>query len=89
MINRPFYMGAHEVTVNQFRAFVDATGYKTMAETDGQGGWGIDENGEWRLSVDYGWRNAGFIQTEAHPVANLTWNDATRFCDWLSQLEGK
>src|SRR5437016_473618 len=34
-ISRPFYMGAHEVTVGQFRKFVDATGYKTDAEKNG------------------------------------------------------
>jgi sulfatase modifying factor 1 len=88
-ITCPYYLGAHEVTLGQFRAFVKATGYKTSAETDGQGGWGIDEKGEWSQSVTYGWRNAGFVQNEDHPVANLTWNDAVSFCDWLSQLEGK
>jgi len=30
-------MGAHEVTVAQFREFVTISKYKTDAETDGQG----------------------------------------------------
>lgn len=29
-----YYLGKCEVTVGQFRRFVDATGYKTQAETD-------------------------------------------------------
>src|SRR4029079_10167462 len=33
-ISRPFYMSRHETTVPQFRAFVEATGYKTTAETN-------------------------------------------------------
>ena len=37
-ISRPFYLGAHEVTVGQFRAFVSATGYRTEAEASGEGG---------------------------------------------------
>ena len=31
-------MGVHEVTVGQFRSFVDATGYETEPEKDGEGG---------------------------------------------------
>jgi formylglycine-generating enzyme required for sulfatase activity len=30
-ITKPFEMAAHEVTVGQFKAFIDATGYKTEA----------------------------------------------------------
>ena len=37
-ISRPFYLGANEVTVGQFRAFVAATGYRTEAESSGKGG---------------------------------------------------
>jgi formylglycine-generating enzyme required for sulfatase activity len=39
-ISRAFHMGKHEVTVGQFRRFVEATGYKTDAEkgTGFQGG---------------------------------------------------
>ena len=33
------------------------------------------------------WRNAGFPQTDEHPVVNVSWNDAVAFCDWLSQKE--
>ncbi len=36
-LTRPFYMGGTEVTVAQFRKFVDATGGVTEAESDGQG----------------------------------------------------
>ena len=39
-ISRPFYLGETEVTVGQFREFVEATGYRTKAETDRQGGGG-------------------------------------------------
>src|SRR5205823_3800935 len=47
-ITRPFYLGATEVTVGQFRRFVDATGYRTDAERDGLGGFGWDERkGTW------------------------------------------
>jgi formylglycine-generating enzyme required for sulfatase activity len=70
-IPRPFYLGAHLVTVGQFRAFVEATGYQTQTAK----GAGAD------------WRNPGWQQTDAHPVACLSWHDATAFCDWLSEKE--
>ena len=38
----PFYLGANDVTVGEFRRFVDATKYKTEAESDGKGGYGGD-----------------------------------------------
>src|SRR5690606_30389481 len=45
----PFFMDAHPVTVAQFRAFVDATGYVTEAERFGDAGVYDSRTGEWRL----------------------------------------
>jgi formylglycine-generating enzyme required for sulfatase activity len=36
-ISKPFLIGEREVTVAQFRAFVNATNYRTTAETGGRG----------------------------------------------------
>jgi formylglycine-generating enzyme required for sulfatase activity len=88
-ITRPFYMGATEVTVGQFRKLVESTGLRTKAETDGKGGYGWNEaKGTWEQDAKYTWRNPGFAQTDDHPVVEVSWNDAIAFCNKLSELEG-
>jgi sulfatase modifying factor 1 len=90
-ISRPFYLAAHEVTVAQFRRFIEDTGFKTAAETDGKGASGY--NAEWRGfeygSGKYSWRHPGYPQDDRHPIVNVNWHDAQAFCAWLSKKEGR
>ena len=90
-ITRPFYLGAYHVTRGQFREFIRDTDYETDAEKPGKaGGEGADPvSGSFSRKVEYTWRNVGFEQTDEHPVVNVSWNDATAFCKWLSRKEGK
>lgn len=90
-ITKPFYLGKYEVTVGQYRQFVNETGYKTEAQRDGKGGWGYNADTgmcEGR-DIKYNWLNPGYPQTDEHPIVDVTWNDAMAFCDWLSRKEGK
>jgi sulfatase modifying factor 1 len=90
-ISRPFCLAAHEVTVGQFRTFVEETGFKTAAETDGKGASGYDaeRRGFEYESEKYSWHHPGYPQGETHPVVNVTWHDAQAFCAWLSKKEGR
>ena len=82
-----FYLGQYEVTVGQFRQFVNATGYRTEAEREG---WAValTDRG-WAKVMDRNWKNPGFSQTHQHPVVCVSWNDAQAFLDWLSKKMGK
>lgn len=90
-ITKPFYLGNYEVTVGQFRQFVNATGYKTDAEKDAVGGWGYTgvEERPFKRDPQYTWRETGFSQSDDYPVVNVSWNDAVAFCEWLSRREKK
>ncbi len=87
-ITRPFLMGKYEVTVGQFRRFVEATGYRTDAERHGGSNvYDAEASQEWFKKKDASWRRPGFAQTEHHPVVCVSWNDAQVFLKWLNQVD--
>lgn len=80
-----FGIGKKEITVKQFRSFVDQTGYVTEAEKTGKC-WDSDFRSKHVTEKKSGlnWKNPGFDQTENDPVTCITWDDAMAFCKWLS-----
>lgn len=92
-LTKPFELAIYPVTLNAFRQFVEATGYLTDAERDQRGGWGFNPASDEAFDLPFEqkphftWRNPGFQQTKDHPVINVSWNDATAFCEWLTQRE--
>tara|TARA_R110002096_G_scaffold67332_6_gene163320 strand:+ start:1019 stop:2044 length:1026 start_codon:yes stop_codon:yes gene_type:complete len=93
-ISNPFSIAKTEVTVSQFKAFVEDSGYVTTAEKSGKGalGWFPDEKDyvdRFHLEPGVTWKSPGFEQTGDHPVVCVSWEDAKAFCAWLSKKEGK
>lgn len=72
-----------EVTVGQFREFVESTGYRTTAETLG---FCYERNGQGAMVQRQGmnWRNPGFDQSDKHPVVCVSAEDAQAYAVWLS-----
>jgi formylglycine-generating enzyme required for sulfatase activity len=80
-IAKPFAVMEAEVTRGQFAQFVKETGHKT------DGGCYVWKAGQVELDKQADWRDPGFgpkVQTDAHPVVCVSWNDAKAFADWLS-----
>lgn len=65
---RPFRMARTETTVEQFAAFVKATGYRTDAEKAG---------------AARTWRAPGFTIDVKQPVVYVTPSDAAAYCDFI------
>lgn len=75
-----YYLGKYEVTVGQFRQFVNATGYKQ--EQEELIGKTITFGDEKILWVDIGWKAPYLIQSDNCHVVNVGWADAKAYCDW-------
>jgi iron(II)-dependent oxidoreductase len=65
-----YYIDQYEVTNQQFKAFVDASGYVTDAEHK-------RETSTWRTLYTEGKDN--------HPVVWMSWNDARAYCKWAGK----
>ena len=83
-----FRIGTREVTVAEFRRFVEATGYLT--ETERSGG-ALDTDPAMTTitrTPGLSWRTPGYAASDDDPVTWVTWNDAKAYTDWLAAATG-
>ena len=74
-----------ETRVGDFAAFVEAS-KGSYRYKDGGTPYGWD-GGKWKQKSGASWKNPGFSQTDAHPVTCVSWEDAGKFCAWLTEKE--
>ena len=80
----PFAMGKFEVTVDQFAAFVDATGYQPASQC----GIYVLDLDQW-VPRPVSFRAPSYPVTGAHPAACVNWNDVKAYAAWLKEKTGK
>ena len=80
-IGYPFGIGVYEVTVGEFREFVDATKRKITGCTV--------YDGSWHERADLSWSDVGYPQSSTHPVACVSWRDSRDYTTWLSHKTGQ
>jgi formylglycine-generating enzyme required for sulfatase activity len=83
-----YFIGRHEITVGEFRAFADSTDYVSTAEA-GDGALVFNEEARKQIrKQDANWRNPYHQQGDRHPVVCVSWYDAIAYCNWRSEQEG-
>lgn len=87
---RGFAMGRYEITVGQFRRFVEATGYVARATQRGHSMAYDVRSGNFVRGSGIDWRSGydGQPAVDAMPVVHVTARDAEAYAAWLSQQTG-
>jgi formylglycine-generating enzyme required for sulfatase activity len=88
---RGYAIGRTEVTVKDFRKFVEKTGYKTDAEKHGNSTVYNHYSGRLTEQEDVNWRMnyEGGEAMDDEPVVHVSWNDATAYVQWLARGTGR
>ncbi len=88
-----FWLDRHEVTNEQFAAFVTATGYVTEAERQppekGGPGSAVFGASSWSYVSDANWRQPlgpGSANEANHPVVHVTYADASAYARWAGRV---
>ncbi len=86
-ITKGFYIQNTEVTIGQWKKFIEKTRFKTQAERDGFA-W-VKSHKVYNLlkKKGYYWNNPGYKITDNYPVTMITWEDVQEFIKWLNSIE--
>ena len=90
---KAFKMSKYELTVGEFRQFVDATSYSPVGVGEARDGcwkWVNPGAGGAPAAVGPGrWNTPAYAPGEHHPVMCVSWDDAQAYAKWLSKSTGK
>lgn len=89
--DRGFALSLNEVSVGEFRRFVDATGYRTRAERRGFSMAYDERSGNFVRRSGVDWRSdfAGSPAAANLPVVHVGARDAQAYVDWLAEVSGQ
>ena len=82
-----FYAGKYEVTVEEFRRFIKATGFE-RSEQGGDSCWTWDSK-EYIKPAKGNWDSEFNAPSNFHPVMCISADQAQAYADWLTEQTGK
>jgi formylglycine-generating enzyme required for sulfatase activity len=87
-VPEPIALGETEVTLAQFRQFVQKRGYRTEVDRISTC-LKPDESREQLVpDISLSWESPGYPVSDNHPVACVSWNDARAYLEWLTAQTG-
>jgi formylglycine-generating enzyme required for sulfatase activity len=81
-----FYIGRYEVTVGEFREFMEEEGYDKKV-SDGNCYYHTGER--WIKDKRKNWKKVSYPQTDRDPVTCVSWNDAMEYIKWKGIKDGR
>lgn len=89
--DRGFALARTELSVGQFRLFVQSARYETEAEQKGFSYIYVDRSGRTVKRRKITWRHdyEGRDAPDDYPVIHVSWNDAKAYVAWLSDVTGE
>lgn len=90
-LKRNFAVSRAEITVAQYRAFINQTGYKTQADKRGSSDVFDLVSGKLmpRTKINWQYNHIGELSDDNYPVVHVSFNDAIAYAEWLSARTGK
>lgn len=84
-----FYIDQYPITNAQFKAFVDATEHRTLAEDIGKAEIPVSER-QWKTIRGVCWRSPEGPESTIegrmdHPVVHVGYRDAVAYCQWVGK----
>ena len=81
---KPFAIGRYEVTIEQYAAFVDATGYKPATKCVVYA-FEVDQG----VPMPHTFSKPSYPVSGSHPASCVSWDDAQAYVAWLVQKTGR
>jgi len=82
-----FAIGQNQITVGDFKHFINETKYVTEAESEE--GCAAFTDGTPQYDSVLNWRNPGFKQSDDHPVVCVSGKDSQAYLKWLSKTTAR
>ena len=91
IFKRGFAISRNEITVADFKRFVDASGYRSWATRSGHSVVYDEKGGVFSEHEGVDWRrdHVGRIASSALPVVHVSFKDAQAYARWLSERTGQ